>query len=160
MLKNIFLITILCANLWATTIKVDRVVVKKSESTLYLMKNKKIIKQYKVSFGAEPKGHKQQEGDEKTPEGNYTLDYKNSKSGYYKSIHLSYPNKKDKQKAKKLGVSAGGDIMIHGQKNGFSLLYFLTKWFNWTNGCMAVSNKEMDEIWNLVKVGTPIEIRK
>ena len=140
--------------------EIDRVIVKKSESTLYLMKNKKIVKKYKVSFGGNPKGHKQQEGDEKTPEGNYTLDYKNAKSKFYKSIHISYPNKRDKQRATKLGVNAGGDIMIHGQKNGFAFFYFITRWFNWTNGCIAVSNSEMDEIWKLVKVGTPIEIRK
>lgn len=140
--------------------EVDRIIVKKSESTLYLMKNKKILKEYKVSFGENPKGHKEKEGDEKTPEGNYTLDYKNSKSKFYKSIHISYPNEKDKQKAKKIKVSAGGDIMIHGQKNGFGILYFVTRWFNWTDGCIAVSNSEMNEIWKLVKVGTPIEIRE
>ena len=137
---------------------IDLVLVKKSENKIYLMSGKTIVKKYHVVFGANPKGHKQQEGDEKTPEGNYTLDYKNPNSSFYKSIHISYPNEKDKKRAKRKGVNPGGMIMIHGQKYGFGWLSWLMQNFNWTDGCIAVTNRDMDEIWKVVKVGTPIRI--
>jgi murein L,D-transpeptidase YafK len=137
----------------------DFVLVKKSKHKLYLMKSGKIIKSFHIALGGNPKGAKQKQGDEKTPEGRYILDYKNAHSHYYKSIHISYPNASDRKRAKKMGVSPGGDIMIHGQKNGWEWLSFLSQRFNWTKGCIAVSNKDMDIIWKLVKVGTPIEIR-
>ena len=139
--------------------KADSVLVIKSESTLYLMKNGVMLKMYHVAFGANPKGHKQQEGDDRTPEGKYILDYKNENSSFYKAIHISYPNDDDKKRAKEKGVSPGGQIMIHGQKNGFGWLSFITQRFNWTDGCIAVSNSDMEEIWNAVDVGTPIEIK-
>lgn len=138
--------------------KADKVIVKKSQAKLLLMYKGKVIKEYHVAFGAEPKGHKQQEGDERTPEGKYVLDYKKSNSSFYKAIHISYPNEQDKLHAKKLGVDPGGLIMIHGQKNGFGLFSFITQKFNWTNGCIAVTNSEMDEIWEAVDENTPIEI--
>ena len=112
-----------------------------------------------TTFGANPKGHKLQQGDERTPEGQYLLDYKNANSLYYKSIHISYPNERDRQEARRLGVDPGGDIMIHGQKNGYEGLSFLAQWFNWTNGCIALTNKDMDSVWEAVPPGTPIEIR-
>ena len=139
--------------------KADSVLVIKSESKLYLKKNGKVLKQYHVSFGANPKGHKQQEGDERTPEGKYVLDYKNGKSKFYKSIHISYPNAEDKKRAKVKGISPGGLIMIHGQKNGLGWLSLFTQRINWTDGCIAVPNGKMDEIWNNVNVGTPILIK-
>jgi murein L,D-transpeptidase YafK len=139
--------------------KADRVLVVKSEYKLYLKKDGKTLKKYDVVFGANPKGHKEKEGDERTPEGHYFLDYKNANSTYYKAIHISYPNEQDKQRAKEKGVNPGGQIMIHGQRNGFGWLAFIMQWFNWTDGCIAVTNKEMDEIWNAVEPGTPIEIR-
>jgi murein L,D-transpeptidase YafK len=146
-MKIIFIIISLSLFSFANTLpKTDLVIVKKSLEKLYLMKDEKVLKIYKVSFGANPKGHKQQEGDEKTPEGNYTLDYKKSNSSFYKAIHISYPNKKDKLSAKGRSVNAGGFIMIHGQKNYFGWLSFITQRFNWTNGCIAVTNEEMDEI--------------
>ena len=157
-LKTIITLILLSLNIHAVE-KADKVLVLKSTSTLYLMKNKKVLYQYHVSFGANPEGHKHQEGDERTPEGNYTLDYKNPNSKYHKSIHISYPNQQDKKWAKKAGVSAGGDIMIHGQKNGFGLLAWITQLFNWTNGCIAVKDSEMDKIWSLVDKGTAIEIQ-
>ena len=126
---------------------------------MFLISNGESFKEYNVVFGNNPKGHKQQEGDEKTPEGKYILDYKKEDSSFYKAIHISYPNEQDKNKAKQLGVSPGGLIMIHGQKNGFSWLAPLAQKFNWTNGCIAVTNKEMDEILKLVKMGTSIEIQ-
>lgn len=139
--------------------KADMVLVVKSESMLYLIKNEDVMKAYHVAFGATPKGHKQQEGDERTPEGKYMLDFKKADSAFYKAIHISYPNEDDKKRAKLAGVNPGGSIMIHGQKNGLGWIGWLTQRFNWTNGCIAVSNHAMDEIWNAVDVGTPIEIR-
>jgi murein L,D-transpeptidase YafK len=152
-----FFIMVLSLNALSDT-KADKVIVKKSQAKLLLMYKGKVIKEYHVAFGAEPKGHKQQEGDERTPEGKYVLDYKKSNSSFYKAIHISYPNEQDKVNAKKLGVDPGGLIMIHGQKNGFGLFSFITQKFNWTNGCIAVTNSEMDEIWEAVDENTPIEI--
>lgn len=137
----------------------DKVVIEKSTKTLFLMKKGKIFKQYHVVLGAHPRGHKQKQGDERTPEGNYILDFKNSHSGFHKAIHISYPNTQDKKQARKIHVNPGGAIMIHGQKNGFEWLSFAAQYFNWTDGCIAVKNKDMDEIWNAVRPGTPIEIK-
>lgn len=139
--------------------KADLVLVTKTDSKLFLKKNGKILKAYRVAFGANPVGHKQQEGDERTPEGRYVLDYKKEDSAFYRSIHISYPNAADKKRAKEAGVNPGGFIMIHGQKNGWGWLSWITQRFNWTDGCIAVSNKAMDEIWDSINIGTPIEIR-
>jgi murein L,D-transpeptidase YafK len=139
--------------------KIDAVLVKKSEKRMFLLAEGKSIKEYKVVFGANPKGHKQKEGDERTPEGKYILDYKKENSSFYKAIHISYPNENDKGRAKHLGVTPGGSIMIHGQKNGLSWVSWLSQWFNWTDGCIAVKNTEMNEIWGLINEGTPIEIQ-
>ena len=151
------------AFLWssaATAETADRVLVDKSDEKLYLLKDETVISEYSVSFGANPEGHKQQEGDERTPEGNYVLDYKNADSAFYKAIHISYPNEADKQAATAKGVVPGGAIMIHGQRNWLGWLSFITQRFNWTDGCIAVTNSEIDEIWNSVPVNTPIEIRE
>ncbi len=131
----------------------------KSESKLYLKNNGKTLKIFRVAFGANPKGHKLKKGDERTPEGRYLLDYKNENSAFHKAIHISYPNEKDKRRAKELGVKPGGQIMIHGQKNGYGWLSFIIQLFNWTDGCIALSDSDMDELWELVDVGTPIEIK-
>ena len=138
----------------------DSVLVDKSDEKLYLLKEESVFAEYSVSFGANPVGHKQQAGDERTPEGHYILDYKNPDSAFYKAIHISYPNEEDKQAAMARGVDPGGAIMIHGQRNWFGWLSFITQQFNWTDGCIAVTNSEMDEIWDSVPVNTPIEIRK
>ena len=140
------------------TQKADSVLVVKSERRLYLMKNGESFASYKVTFGGEPEGHKQAQGDQKTPEGNYMLGYKNTNSKYYKSIHISYPNKNDIENAKRLGVHPGGDIMIHGQLNGWEWAAPVVQLFSWTDGCIALSNSDMDLLWNAVKPGTPIEI--
>ena len=137
---------------------VDLVKVDKSEGRMYLLDNEKVIKEYHVVFGANPKGHKQQEGDEKTPEGRYILDYKKEDSSFYRSMHVSYPNKADVENAEKLGVSPGGFIMVHGQRNWLGWLAPIMQNFNWTNGCIALTNSEMDEFMDLVAVGTPIDI--
>lgn len=139
-------------------IKIDKVYVDKSERVLKLLSGDRVIKTYHIALGDSPVGHKRQEGDERTPTGSYILDYKNESSSYYRSIHVSYPNAADKAQAKKRGVSAGGDIMIHGQKNGLGHLAVITQQRDWTDGCIAVTNDEMDEIMALVAIDTPIEI--
>lgn len=159
-MRKIFLIVLLLIPTASFGIeKADMVLVIKSESKLYLKKHGTILKEYHVAFGANPKGHKQQQGDERTPEGKYILDYKKKDSSFYKSIHISYPNETDKRRAKQSGVNPGGFIMIHGQKNNFGWLSWIIQRFNWTDGCIAVSNSAMDEIWESVNVGTPIEIK-
>lgn len=137
----------------------DMVLVEKSKSRLYLMRDGKAFASFRVAFGSNPKGHKQEQGDGRTPEGRYILDYKNPGSAYYKSIHISYPNAKDRKEARKRGVDPGGDIMIHGQKNGYGPLSILVQRFNWTNGCIALSDRDMDAVYDAVKPGTPIEIK-
>ena len=138
---------------------IDLVVVSKSEKKLFLYSKGNMINQFNVVFGANPIGHKVQEGDERTPEGDYILDYKKPNSSFYKAIHISYPNENDIEKAKKLGVNPGGFIMIHGQPNGFGWFSAILQLFNWTDGCIALSNKDMDIIWDRVEVGTPIKIK-
>ncbi len=137
---------------------IDKVYVDKSERVLKLLSQDEVIKTYHIALGDSPVGHKRQEGDERTPTGHYQLDYKNENSSYYRSIHVSYPNAADTAQAKRRGVSAGGDIMIHGQKNGFGHLAMLTQRRDWTNGCIAVTDQEMDEIMAVYKAGMPIEI--
>src|SRR5271169_1385642 len=139
--------------------KADHVMVVKSERTLTLLSHGKVLHTYKVAPGGSPVGAKEQQGDHKTPEGHYILDRRNAKSRFYKAIHVSYPNEKDKQRAAQRGVSAGGDIMIHGLPNGFGWLGATHRARDWTDGCVAVTNAEMDEIWDSVPNGTPIEIR-
>ena len=137
----------------------DKVLVNKTERKMYLLKAGKKIRQYNIALGDAPSGHKQQQGDGRTPEGRYTLGYKNSNSKFYKSIHISYPNATDRKNAKKRGVDPGGDIMIHGQRNRWGWLSPIAQLFNWTNGCIALSDRDMDAVWKAVNVGTPIEIR-
>jgi murein L,D-transpeptidase YafK len=136
----------------------DKVVVHKSKRQLQLLRAGKVLRTYRIALGDNPVGHKRQEGDEKTPEGAYVLDWRNPNSRYYKSIHISYPNAQDREQARRRGVSPGGDIMIHGRNGPIVLPDGTWKWKDWTDGCIAVTNAEMDEIWKLVKNGTPIQI--
>lgn len=138
---------------------IDLVRVLKAERKLQLLSSSVVQKEFKVALGGSPVGHKQTEGDQKTPEGNYVLDYKKSDSAFYKAIHISYPNAEDAARAKKQGVSPGGQIMIHGQKNGLGWLSGVSQSFDWTNGCVALSNADMEEVWKSVKSGTRIELR-
>lgn len=158
MKKTVLILLLLLPSVAFGIEKADMVLVIKSESKLYLKKNGKILKKYHVVFGANPKGHKLQEGDERTPEGKYILDYKKEDSAFYKAIHISYPNDWDREKARKKGVDPGGMIMIHGQKKDIGWLALISQYFNWTDGCIAVSDSDMDEIWDAVDAGTPIEI--
>jgi murein L,D-transpeptidase YafK len=137
---------------------IDLVKIDKSERRMYLLEKEKIVKEYHVAFGDNPKGHKEKEGDEKTPEGIYTLDYKKEDSSFYRAMHISYPNQADLDNAKRKGFSAGGLIMVHGQRNKVGKFSRITQRFNWTNGCIALTNSEMDEFMTLVKVGTKIHI--
>jgi murein L,D-transpeptidase YafK len=137
----------------------DTVLVIKSAKRLYLLNKGEPFASLPVTFGGQPEGHKQALGDQRTPEGHYMLDYKNVNSLFYKSIHISYPNAQDKAEARKLGLSPGGDIMIHGQTNGWEWAAPIVQLFSWTDGCIALSNKDMDRVWAAVNPGTPIEIR-
>ena len=142
-----------------SVMKADQVLVVKSQRTLTLLLHGKVLHTYKVALGGSPVGAKEQQGDHKTPEGHYILDRRNAKSRFYKSIHVSYPNDEDKHGTSQRGVAAGGDIMIHGLPNGFGWLGATHRALDWTDGCIAVTDAEMDEIWELVPDGTPIEIR-
>jgi murein L,D-transpeptidase YafK len=133
----------------------DRIVILKKERTLQLLSNGKVFKSYKVALGGNPIGGKEREGDGKTPEGNYVIDYRNPHSSFHRALHVSYPNEADKARAKALGVSPGSLIMIHG----FGWIGSAHRLHDWTNGCIAVTNDEIDEIWKLVPDGTPVEIR-
>jgi len=138
--------------------KVTVVRVDKSDRRMYLMADGKVIRSYRVSLGGNPVGPKRQEGDQKTPEGNYVIDWRNPTSVAYRSMHISYPNADDRAFARKTGVSPGGNIMIHGQHNGIGWLWWVAQTFDWTNGCIGVANHDMDEIIELVSPGTPIVI--
>ncbi|RWD73448.1 L,D-transpeptidase family protein [Mesorhizobium sp.] len=140
--------------------KVDLVRVEKSNRQLQLIGGDKILRSYSIALGGDPVGQKHREGDERTPEGRYMLDWRNPNSVAHKSIHISYPNADDIAAAKALGVEPGGAIMIHGQPNGFGWLGRLLQMVDWTDGCIAVTNADMDEIWTMVADGTPIEIMK
>lgn len=149
---------LLCQNTAWAKVSVDLVRVLKSEHKLQLIANGKVWKEFNVALGSNPKGHKQQEGDGRTPEGNYTLNNKNDDSGYYKAIHISYPNRADVKAAKARGVSPGGGIMIHGQKKKFGWLSPFSQQFDWTKGCIALTDEDMEVVWSKVEEGTRIEI--
>ena len=138
-------------------LKADLVVVEKAERTLYLLHDGEVLRRYRIALGRNPVGPKTQVGDSRTPEGIYRLDWRNPQSHYYRSIHISYPNESDRRQAAERGVPPGGDIMIHGQPRGGGRTAEIP--WDWTDGCIAVANYEMDEIWALVDDGTRIEIR-
>lgn len=138
---------------------VDRVVVLKKQRTLQLLHGGRVLKSYKVAPGGNPIGPKRKQGDGKTPEGTYVLDRRNAQSQFYKSIHISYPSAEDRARARRLGVSPGGDIFLHGLGKKYGWVGSAHTMHDWTNGCIAVTNEEIDEIWKLVKDGTLIEIK-
>jgi murein L,D-transpeptidase YafK len=143
----------------AGSMHADRVVVIKHEHLLQLYKDGRIIKSYKVALGGNPVGAKTRQGDHKTPEGNYVLDSRNSHSQFHESIHISYPNARDRTAARASGVSPGGDVFVHGLPNGYGWIGSEHRMKDWTDGCIAVTNEEIEEIWQAVPDGTPIEIR-
>ena len=137
----------------------DKVLIEKSQRQLHLLKDGKAFRTFRIALGIRPVGDKEREGDFKTPEGDYILDTRNPNSEYFLSIHVSYPNREDVRSARAKGVDPGGAIMIHGQPNEptRSEAYYRTQ--DWTNGCIAVSNSDMIDIWLMTEDNTPIEIR-
>lgn len=134
--------------------RIDRVVVRKAERRLYLMHGDESIRAYEIALGFRPNGHKRRQGDGKTPEGRYRIDYKHPGSSYHKALHISYPGLGDRLRAVIRGQDPGGDIMIHGQPNGART----DREGDWTLGCIAVTNSAIDEIYDAVAVGTRVEI--
>jgi len=137
----------------------DHVVVLKKERTLELLSQGRVIKTYRVALGGDPFGPKIRQGDHKTPEGTYVLDFRNAHSQFYKSIHISYPSDRDRAVARKKGFSPGGDIFVHGLPNGYGGIGAAHRLKDWTDGCVGVTNEEIDEIWKAVPDGTQIEIK-
>jgi murein L,D-transpeptidase YafK len=158
------LVALLCGVAVAQTganpaLHADRVVVLKRERTLQLLRQGRVIRPYKVALGGDPVGPKTRQGDHKTPEGVYVLDSRNLHSQFHKSIHISYPNAQERAAARRNGVSPGGDVFVHGLPNGYGWVGASHRLKDWTDGCIAVTNEEIDEIWLAVADGTPIEIR-
>lgn len=139
--------------------RADLVVVDKSERRLTLLAGGRELRAYRVALGPSPEGHKQQEGDGRTPEGRYVIDWRNAGSSFHRSLHVSYPNARDRRDARRRGVDPGGAIMIHGLPNGMGWLGAEHAARDWTLGCIAVTNEEIEEIWRVVRDGTAIEIR-
>jgi len=137
----------------------DRVLVRKSERRLYLMRGNEVLRAYRVSLGLNPDGAKERAGDFRTPEGTYRLTRRNSRSDFFLSIQVSYPNDQDMRRARSNGWQAGGSIMIHGMPNDprHAPDYYATQ--DWTDGCIAVTNADMVEIWMMTSDNVPIEIR-
>jgi murein L,D-transpeptidase YafK len=139
-------------------IKIDRLIVMKSQRTMEAYSNGELVKTYRISIGQNSIGDKEHEGDKKTPEGEYTINDKNPNSDFHKNLGISYPNAVDKEEAKQKGVNPGGDIKIHGLRNGVGFIGKFHRLLNWTAGCLAVTDHEMDELYNAVDLGTPIII--
>lgn len=139
--------------------RADLVVVRKTDRTMSLVRGGKAIRTYRIALGANPSGGKSRAGDGRTPEGRYVIDYRNPNSRFHRSLHISYPSSRDRARAKASGASPGGDIMVHGLPKGAEWIGGRHSLKDWTKGCIAVTNAEMDEIWAAVPDGTPIVIR-
>lgn len=139
-------------------IRVDRVVVNKSRREMLLLRGESVLRSYRIALGRDPLGPKTTEGDGKTPEGHYVIDRRNPKSAYHLSLHISYPTEAQRDRARELGIDPGCDIMIHGLPNGTGPDEKGHPRTDWTRGCIAVTDEEMDEIWDLIADGTPIQI--
>jgi murein L,D-transpeptidase YafK len=146
-------------NLLAAGTKIDRIVVKKSARQLSVFRNGNRIKIYRIALGRRPLGAKQEEGDMKTPEGIYKIDGRNPQSSFHLALHISYPSDENDQRAAARGVSAGYDIMIHGIQNGRGWIGAFHRWSDWTAGCIAVTDEEIEELSRITPDGTTIEIR-
>ena len=138
--------------------RIDQVVVLKRQHKLLLMSGNQVVKSYDVALGSGGLAPKRRQGDHRTPEGLYTIDYRNPASRYHLALHISYPQQTDMQRARQLGLNPGGDIMIHGLGPGFSWAGALQSHYDWTDGCIAVTDQEIEEIWRVVPDGTPVEI--
>jgi len=139
--------------------KADFVLVLKGPRRLLLLRGDRVLRDYDVSLGKEPAGPKHRAGDGRTPEGRYVLDWRTEESRYHRAIHVSYPNARDVEFARRAGIATGDGVMIHGLPTKAAWVGDDQSELDWTNGCIAVTNDEMDEIWDLVDDGTPIEIR-
>ena len=137
----------------------DRILVEKSARRLTLYRQSRPVKVYLVALGPEPFGPKRCQGDNRTPEGTYRIDYRNPNSAFHRSLHITYPNAADRAQSSKLRCSPGGDIMIHGLPNGQGEIGARHRLVDWTAGCIAVTNEEIEEIWNAIPDGTEVEIR-
>jgi murein L,D-transpeptidase YafK len=139
--------------------KADHVIVHKQARAMELMDAGQVIKTYKIALGGEPVGPKTRKGDHRTPEGVYVIDSRNAHSQFHRSLHISYPNTGDRERARKLGVATGGDIYIHGLPNGYGFIGAAHRARDWTDGCIAVTDQEIEQIWLHVDNGTPVEIQ-
>jgi len=142
-----------------SAVRIEKVAVFKAQRRMDLIYKGAVWKSYRVALGGNPVGHKMQRGDRRTPEGAYILDRRNPRSQFHRSIHISYPNAADRASARKRGVSPGGDIFLHGLPNGMGAVGAAHTLRDWTDGCIAVTNEEIEEIWRVVPNGTPIEIK-
>ncbi len=137
----------------------DRIVIEKAAHTLTLFRGDRLLKTYRVALGPNVKGAKERQGDGRTPEGKYIVDSRKRDSAFHRALHISYPNEQDRRRARRLGVPPGGDIMIHGLPNGMGAIGKAHRIRDWTQGCIAVTNEEIEEIWRVVPNGTLVEIK-
>ncbi|PYJ93530.1 MAG: hypothetical protein DME62_08445 [Verrucomicrobia bacterium] len=138
---------------------IDRIVVEKSARKLSILRDGKQIKTYRVALGRNPFGPKREEGDMKTPQGTYKIDSRNAQSSFHLALHISYPSDEDNKRAAARSVPAGSDIMIHGIRNGLGWIGAFHRWKDWTVGCIALTDEEIEELWRVTPDGTTIEIR-
>ena len=159
----LLLLALFCGDIipsWATPAneQADFVKIEKAARTLLLLSHGKVLRQYRVALGANPIGPKERQGDGRTPEGTYYIVSRNPKSAYHRALRISYPNQADTIRARKLGVAPGGDIMIHGITNGMGWIGAAHRQIDWTLGCIALTDQEIDEVWRLVPDKTRVEI--
>ncbi|HTE44107.1 MAG TPA: L,D-transpeptidase family protein [Gemmatimonadaceae bacterium] len=140
-------------------LQADSIVVEKQKHTLTLFQSGVVVRSYQVALGKQPTGDKLKIGDGRTPEGVYRIDFRNPDSKYHMSLHISYPDLAHQERAKALGVPAGGDVMIHGLPPAYAKLGAAHRTYDWTEGCIAVTNAEIEEIWRAVPNGAPIQIK-
>ena len=143
----------------AANVTADRVLVEKDARRLSLFRGGALLATYKIALGRNPLGAKSREGDGRTPEGMYVLDYRKADSAFHRALHISYPAPRDLATARAAGVAPGGLVMIHGLQNGLGWIGSAHRARDWTDGCIAVTNDEIEEIFAAVPDGTPIEIR-
>ncbi len=136
----------------------DELVVNKTERKLHLLREGRILRSYDIALGQRPEGHKQREGDSRTPEGRYRIDWRKPDSEFFLALHISYPNDQDLRNARRRGLDPGGQIMIHGLPNAPKYPRRQYLWSDWTDGCIAVSNAAMIDLWVSVPDDTPITI--
>ncbi len=157
-LMRVAILLAAATGLAAAETQADRVVIHKARRELLVMAQGKVIRSYRVALGTHPRGAKQRQGDGKTPEGIYTISGRNAQSQYHRALRVSYPNRQDLERARRAGVNPGGDIMIHGLPRGQGWIGKAHVLYDWTLGCIAVTDDEIEEIWRLVPNGTTVEI--